>query len=270
MDYVSKLSRLQYLHGLVEQYIPVMHKSGEDTRRLHREICEVYGEVSDVFEEVVGHQRIEVPLDRSSASSVYPNLFEAGFLSGRSIHSHQGRTELLKVIGQVKRRAEVPDQKSENRTANRPSASERVFLVHGHDEAMLQACARFLEKLGLPVTILREQSNQGRTVIEKFVHNSDVAFAVVLLTADDRGGPAGLPYENQQPRARQNVILELGFFLGRLGRERVCALYGEGVEVPSDYQGVAFVRLDSGMAWRLELARELQAVGLPVDLNKVV
>jgi predicted nucleotide-binding protein len=263
MDYGSKLIRLEYLRGLVERYIPLMYGSTDEARGLHREICEVYGEVADVFEEIVGRQRIDVP-NVGPGSSTYPNFFEAGFLSGRSIHTHQGQTELLKVLGQVKKRADASP------LASAVTRGNRIFLVHGQDEANLQACARFIEKLGLPVTVLREQPNQGRTIIEKFVDHSDVAFAVVLLTPDDRGGPASIPYEQQRPRARQNVLLELGFFLGQLGRDRVCALYAEGVEIPSDYHGVAFVSLDSRMAWRLELARELQAAGLPIDMNKAV
>ncbi len=146
----------------------------------------------------------------------------------------------------------------------------RVFLVHGRNESALQSVARFIEKLQLPVTILHEQPNEGRTVIEKFVEYSDVAFAVVLLTGDDRGGLSETSYEAQLPRARQNVILELGFFLGKLGRRRVCALYEQAVEIPSDYAGVLFVKLDDAGAWRLTLARELKAANLPIDMNKAV
>lgn len=146
----------------------------------------------------------------------------------------------------------------------------RVFLVHGHDEAVLQATARFLERLNLPVIILREQPNEGRTIIEKFVDYSDVGFAVVLLTPDDRGGAVSAPYEDQTPRARQNVILELGYFLGKLGRRRVGALYREGVEIPSDYKGVLFVEFDDAGAWRMELAREMKAAGLQIDMNPAV
>ena len=68
-------------------------------------------------------------------------------------------------------------------------------------------------------------------------------------------------------RARQNVVFELGYFIGRLGRNRVCALYAEGVEIPSDYSGVVYTKLDASGAWRLELAKELKAAGLPVDMN---
>jgi predicted nucleotide-binding protein len=151
-----------------------------------------------------------------------------------------------------------------------PEQSNRVFLVHGHDESAIHETARWLERFGLRVTILREEPNSGRTIIEKFIDSSDVAFAVILLTGDDRGGPLNTSYEEQNTRSRQNVILELGFFLGKLGRKRVCALYREGVEIPSDYAGVLFVPIDRGGAWRLTLARELKAAGLDIDMNQAV
>jgi predicted nucleotide-binding protein len=147
---------------------------------------------------------------------------------------------------------------------------QRVFLVHGHDEAVIHDVARFLERLDLDIIVLREQPNAGRTIIEKFVDYSDVGFAVVLLTADDRGGTVTAPVESQRPRARQNVIFELGYFLGKLGRKRVGVLYREGVEIPSDYSGVLFTPLDAGGAWRMTLARELKAAGFPIDMNKAV
>lgn len=153
---------------------------------------------------------------------------------------------------------------------NQHNISNRVFLVHGHNELALQETARFLEKFDLDVIVLREQPNSGRTIIEKFIDFSDVGFSVVILTGDDRGGTQETPYDKQKTRARQNVILELGFFLGKLGRKRVCALYQEGVEIPSDYGGVIFVPLDKNGAWHLPLARELKAAGLSIDLNKAL
>lgn len=145
--------------------------------------------------------------------------------------------------------------------------SRRVFLVHGHDERARDTVARFLEKLELECIILHEQPNKGRTIIEKFEDYADVAFAVVLLTTDDRGGVATAKPETYKPRARQNVIFELGFFLGALERSHVCALYNEGVEIPSDYSGVLFVPLDDGGAWRMTLLQELIAAGIQVDAN---
>lgn len=144
--------------------------------------------------------------------------------------------------------------------------SNRVFLVHGHNEAVLNAVARFLEHLDLEVVILKDEPNRGQTVIEKFVEHSDVGFAVVLLTGDDVGRAAGAA--ELKPRARQNVILELGYFLAKLGRAHVCALYQGGVEIPSDFSGVLFVPLDPGEAWRLLLAKEMKAAGLSIDMNQ--
>src|SRR5262249_39162867 len=144
------------------------------------------------------------------------------------------------------------------------SSNRNIFVVHGHNERIKEAAARFLEKLQLTPIILHEQPNLGRTVIEKFTDHSDVGFAVVLLTADDNGGGVGVPLEKQMKRARQNVILELGFFLGKVGRKNVCALYEEGVEIPSDYHGVLFVKLDERGAWKIDLAKEIKAAGIEV------
>jgi len=161
-----------------------------------------------------------------------------------------------------------PDKATPESTPKK--VTRKLFVVHGRNILRLEEVARFLEKLKLKPIILREQPNKGRTIIEKFVDYSDVSFAVVLLTADDRGGTFDAPFDEQQPRGRQNVILELGFFLGSLGRARVCALYEDGVEIPSGYEGVAFVSLDNGGAWRMSLAREIKEAGLPVDMNDAI
>lgn len=152
---------------------------------------------------------------------------------------------------------------------HRPEAG-KVFLAHGHDGAATHEIARFLEKARLEVVVLQEQPNAGGTIIEKLCEHSNVSFAVVLLTADDIGGPAAARSAGQRLRARQNVVLELGFFLGKLGRRRVTVLHRPGVEIPSDYSGVLFIPLDEAGAWRLLLARELKTAGLGVDLNTIV
>lgn len=151
-----------------------------------------------------------------------------------------------------------------------PNPGGKVFLVHGQNEAVRESVARFLEKLGVPPVILHEQPNKGRTILEKLVEHSDVAFAVVLLTGDDVGRLASDPVDTEQSRPRQNVILELGYFIGRLGREKVCALYEDGVELPSDYEGVGFVKVDGEGGWKLKLAQELKAAGILIDLNAAI
>lgn len=147
--------------------------------------------------------------------------------------------------------------------------SRKVFLVHGRDGGTKEMVARFVERLGLEPIILHEQANEGRTVIEKFEAHADVPFAVVLMTADDTGGLAGDSREFR-PRARQNVILELGCFTGKLGRSRVAALFSAGLEVPSDLHGVLFIELDEGGAWRMKLAQELVTAGLKPRLEALV
>jgi hypothetical protein len=144
-----------------------------------------------------------------------------------------------------------------------------VFVVHGRDEAAKEAVGRFLEKLDLKAVILHEQPNKGRTLIEKFEGHADVDFAVVLLTPDDEGHAADAPAATR-PRARQNVILELGYFIGRLGRSRVCALHKGGMELPSDFDGVVYLSMDDPQGWRLLLAREIKAAGVDVDLNRAM
>lgn len=149
-----------------------------------------------------------------------------------------------------------------------PGDRNRVFIVHGHDDGPREAVARFLERLGLTPIILHEQVSRGRTIPEKLQEYSDVGFAIVLLTPDDEGRAKG---GELKPRARQNVILELGYFIGRLGRERVCALLKEDVEMPSDYMGVVYVPFDGAAGgWRLNLARELEGADYQVDWNAVM
>lgn len=149
-------------------------------------------------------------------------------------------------------------------------AANSVFLAHGHDEATKESVARFLEKLGLNVIILHEQVNRGMTVIEKFEQfASQTGFAVVLFTPDDVGFPLGSE-EQKQPRARQNVVLEMGYFVGKLTRQRVCVLYKGGVELPSDIFGVVYHPIDQAGGWKLSVAQELKAAGYSIDLNKIV
>ncbi|MDE2911907.1 MAG: nucleotide-binding protein [Paracoccaceae bacterium] len=145
----------------------------------------------------------------------------------------------------------------------------RVFVIHGHDETARETVARFLKELGLESVILHEQVNKGRTIIEKFEDHADIAFAEVLLTPDDMGGHNDRQPE-LKPRTRQNVILELGFFLGKLGRQRVCPLVKGDKEMPSDYDGVVYTRLDDAGTWKTKLVQELKAADFDVDANEVI
>lgn len=142
--------------------------------------------------------------------------------------------------------------------------SRKVFIVHGHDDGMKDSTARFLNSIGFDPIILHERANKGRTIIQKFREEAkDVGFAVVLLSPDDETAEG-------QRRARQNVILELGFFLGALGPERVAALKKGDVETPSDFDGVIYTAFDAGGSWKVALSKELQAAGYSIDWNAVM
>jgi predicted nucleotide-binding protein len=147
----------------------------------------------------------------------------------------------------------------------RSNQNRLIFIVHGHDNEMVQNVARVIEKIGFKPIILREQPNKGRTIIEKFENYSDVPFAIVLFSPDDLG--KAVNEKDLNPRPRQNVVFELGFFIGKLGRENVVVLHREvpNFEMLSDFKGVLFEPYKDG--WDLKIAKEMKASGLSVDLN---
>ena len=129
---------------------------------------------------------------------------------------------------------------------------------------MKESVARIIEKQGIEAIILSEQINQGRTVIEKFEDYSDVGGAICLFTADDIG--RARESEENSFRARQNVVFEAGYFMGKLGRDHVAILADKGVEIPSDLAGVVYTDTTS---WQVDLLRELKAMGYTVDFNRL-
>ncbi len=169
--------------------------------------------------------------------------------------------------GELELRAELEDVVVQGaETQHQREAAEergRVFIVHGHDGERKHELARLVQALtGTVPVILHEQPNGGRTLLEKLEgYAASVGFAVALLTADDVGRAKNA--KEDLPRARQNVLLEAGYFAGRLGRARVVLLYERGVELPSDLHGLAYLSLDD--AWKQKLAHEMASQGMPVD-----
>lgn len=189
------------------------------------------------------------------------------FYSGRKIIAGIHALTSQLIIPFVRDYQNYVQSKGSTETTLKSPCSRKIFIVHGHDDGARETVARFLERIGLEPIILHEQANQGRTIIEKVVANSDVGFAVVLLTPDDEGCiKGGVP----EPRARQNVLLELGYFIGRLGRDKVCALKRGTLEIPSDFAGVVWETMDGNGGWKQALARELEAAGHTIDWNMVM
>ena len=163
----------------------------------------------------------------------------------------------------------IPDEtitiQEEKQMANQNR--QRVFIVHGHDNEAKQEMARALENGGFEAVILHEQADAGLTIMEKIERYTDVQYAVVLYTECDMGRSKEDPVECERNRARQNVVFEHGYLIGKLGRDHVSALVKGNVETPGDISGVVYTKMDENGAWKIALARNMKAVGLNVDMN---
>ena len=228
------------------------------------------GKIRPLFERVVGGVVIGMP-----AGGPRVGLWDVALIGVHWYSQPHAVGQLADrvhmMIGQVESDPSLlrpPRSTEESEGGLQGPVSSSVFIVHGHSPIRHEVTL-LVTKLRLEPIVIAEQPKRGRTVIEQIEHYGDVGFAVVLMTGDDRGGLASDPYESQALRARQNVVFELGFFVGRLGRARVAALHEAGVELPSDYHGVLYIGLDAGGAWKTDLASEMRAAGLPVDLNNL-
>ena len=159
-----------------------------------------------------------------------------------------------------------------NKTLSESKNNKNIFVVHGHDDGMKQTVARFIERIGLTPIILSEQANEGQTIIEKLEKNIDnCSYGIVLYSPCDKGG---INEENAElkPRARQNVVFEHGYLIGKLGRKRVCCLLKDNIEKPEfekpgDNDGIIYISYTNN--WKLMLANELKAAKYDIDLNKL-
>jgi predicted nucleotide-binding protein len=207
------------------------------------------------------------------SSNYLGDLKDIQFFTPYTDFSHQAwRSGKQKILNLFKTMLEELELFGASKDVNDTDFSNQIFVVHGHDGAMKQEVARTLERLELNPIILHEQPNAGLTIIEKLEKYSNVsAFAVILLSPDDFGFSKDQSSENAKPRSRQNVVFELGFFIGKLGRDRVTALYKK-VEIfdqPSDYDGVIYIPFDENEGWKMRLVKELNACGFNVDANKL-
>lgn len=146
-----------------------------------------------------------------------------------------------------------------------------IFVVHGHDDGRKFELMRLLDRAVEPEAIvLHEQPNRGATILEKFERHAQTAsFAIVILTGDDEGRLRSDGNHPFKVRGRQNVIFELGAFIGLLGRARVAVLKDPDIEEPSDLNGLVYIPLDTAGAWRYRLLQELRAAGVKVDFNRI-
>lgn len=161
--------------------------------------------------------------------------------------------------------ADSDKTKTNNKKNKRMS---KVFIVHGHDGEAKQRTARFVEKLGFKAIILHEQASRGKTIIEKIEEFTDVGFAIVLYTPDDLGNIKEKAEKGElRPRARQNVVFEHGFLIGKIGRSNVIPLVSGDMELPNDISGMIYLTDDS---WQVDVAKEMKAAGYEIDFNAIL
>lgn len=165
----------------------------------------------------------------------------------------------------IKKRLDIPS--AQNSKPLSEDLSDKVFIVHGHDRVARLEVEAFVKQLGLKPVVLFQEASEGHTIIEKLEKNSDVAFAIVLYTHCDDG--KSKESDTFSPRARQNVVFEHGYFVGKLGRRKVFALVQDKVEKPGDYDGVVYIKMDSEGAWKISLTIEIKKLVPSIDLNNV-
>jgi len=162
-------------------------------------------------------------------------------------------------------------KEAESESSN-PTLSNKVFVVHGHDSELKSDVERFIHEIGLEPVVLHRQADAGNTVIEKFEENSDVGYAFILLTPDELAMTVDqevLPQEkrNTEYRARPNVIFEFGYFIGKLGRSRVCCLHKGNVSVPSDLAGLVYKKIDKSIdSQAYAIIKELKNAGYNIKV----
>ena len=268
---MKRPDKSQAITRLTKQFhqIPALRRLSEDSSKFqkwHRDsriaIANTFGEKSDHLTEFGNVQY--------SPGIYYPEMPPSRFLEAYVTGLETAAVMLESMIDEIKEYWEPHDPPRGFELGDKePARTKKIFVVHGHDQSARASVARLLENQGLQPIVLHEQANKGRTIIEKFEDYGDVNFAVVLLTPDDEG--RGMQTQSDMKlRARQNVVFEFGYFVGKLGRKQVCALVKGEIEQPSDCDGILYIPWDEGNGWKLNLLRELKAAGFEVDANQAL
>lgn len=200
-----------------------------------------------------GYEGIQVPLDIET--------YKDGLKSTKILL--EVIKENIRINGLTKNKPTATQIISETKK----TISDKVFIVHGHDELIISQVSEVLRKLGLEPIILKDTANNGDTIIEKIERlSNEVGFGIVLYTACDIGGKNE---KDLKPRARQNVVLEHGYLMAKIGRKNTMALIKDKVEAPSDISGLLYTPVDEHKAWQYKLVDELKASGYNVSKDKI-
>ncbi len=216
----------------------------------------------------VGEEVAERFIEQSRTVEFRPRmLFDASLWD---VTWPNGQRKMLAVIDSFLEYLEIVAAHRHDGSASVDSIERvRCFIVHGHDATMLNAVRSYIAYLGLDPIVLSEEPNQGMTIFQKFKSYAEVDVAIVLLSPDDIGRSANAPPSVERYRARQNVILELGYFMCQPGPQKTIALlnvsHGKDLEHPSDMAGILYVEYDEANAeWKRSLFKELSAAQVPL------
>jgi len=149
--------------------------------------------------------------------------------------------------------------------------NRKIFIVHGRNIIMRDRLSSLLGFLKLDYVILENEYNSGSTIIEKFIRSAeDCGYAIVLFSGDDLG-KLDSKGETLKKRPRQNVILELGYFLAKVGRKNIAILHevNSSLEKPSDFQGIVYEPFDDYGGWKMKIIKEMRKAGIYVDSKLV-
>ena len=182
---------------------------------------------------------------------------------------------MLKVLKDIKEHLELSktlekyqDSPTKNLKFSVNPKETDVFVVHGHDDALRNEVELFLKTGELNPIILKDKPNASRHILEKFIEESNHSkFAIILFTPDDIGYLESKPEEEHRPR--QNVIFELGYFIHKLGKEKVCVLKKGDVKELSDFKGILYTPYDDNGSWKNKIANEMKTQGIPINKDKI-
>ena len=195
-----------------------------------------------------------------------------GFLSGEFERAKSTFLKALRLTLDATKEDTFAELRRSRSRGDSPSLSNKIFVVHGHDHLLKTELEAFLYDIGLEPIVLHRKPDEGATLIEKFEKHSDVGYAFILLTPDEIAYTVDQEDQDdekrrKEKRARSNVIFEFGYFVGKLGRKRVCCLHKGDVALPSDLGGLVYKKVDGSLeSLGFSLIKELKAAGYQLKI----
>ena len=256
------MDKISILEGISKEIIELQYSDSKRADELYSRVSVIVEKFFDSKVKYINElYAIRYLLKGINCSAIEPD---------KEIRWQEGKEKLESLINTLVYDVNISKKLTEGKiisASDNQSKCSKVFIVHGHDDGAVDKVAIFVSKLGFEAIILHEQSSSGDTIIEKIIRYSDVGFGIVLYTECDIGGVKADP-QTLNPRARQNVVFEHGFLIGKIGRENVVALVKGNVEKPNDISGVVYIPLDESDGWKVSLVKEMIASGCNVDMSK--